>query len=283
MADDKVTVYISTCNRLELLKRAVSSVLTQDYTNIELIICDDASNDGTKQYSLEISQNDPRVKYMRNDFNKGACATRNLAIFSATGKFITGLDDDDTFSSNRISYFISNWDEKYSFLCANFTNKFDDKEFLNYSNNTGQTFCLNDILFENQASNQIFTLTSRLVSIGGFDISVKRLQDWDTWLKLTSMYGQFLRLPASTYVMYHNHSINTVRVSNSYSFLKALEDLRDRNIDLYDVKSLVIMNHIISLGNKTMRLTDYIHFLYLLRNIKLFFSYVYQYRIKKKI
>ncbi|HHH4042611.1 TPA: glycosyltransferase family 2 protein, partial [Escherichia coli] len=44
----KVSVYISTHNRLERLKRAIQSVLNQEYSNLELLVCDDASNDGTK-------------------------------------------------------------------------------------------------------------------------------------------------------------------------------------------------------------------------------------------
>jgi glycosyltransferase involved in cell wall biosynthesis len=42
---------------------------------------------------------------------------RNLAIKEAKGKFITGLDDDDEFTKERVSLFIDEWDEKYSFMC----------------------------------------------------------------------------------------------------------------------------------------------------------------------
>nr|HCI8715018.1 glycosyltransferase family 2 protein [Klebsiella variicola] len=86
----KVSVYISTHNRLERLKRAIQSVLNQEYSNLELLVCDDASNDGTKEYMEELCSKDNRVKYFRNDVNKGACATRNLGIRHATGFFITG-------------------------------------------------------------------------------------------------------------------------------------------------------------------------------------------------
>lgn len=99
-----VTIYISTYNRLEKLKRAINSVLQQDYTNWELIVCDDASCDGTSDYMNDICMKDSRIRYLRNDVNKGACETRNLGIFNAKGTFITGLDDDDEFTNDRISF-----------------------------------------------------------------------------------------------------------------------------------------------------------------------------------
>lgn len=46
----KVSIYISTFNRLEKLKRAIDSVFAQDYLNWELLICDDASTDGTFEF-----------------------------------------------------------------------------------------------------------------------------------------------------------------------------------------------------------------------------------------
>ncbi|WP_137468966.1 glycosyltransferase family 2 protein, partial [Escherichia coli] len=89
---DKVSIYISTYNRVNKLKRAIFSVLKQDYTNIEIIVCDDASNDGTEEFMNDLVKFDNRVLYIRNTSNLGACATRNNAINVATGKFITGLD-----------------------------------------------------------------------------------------------------------------------------------------------------------------------------------------------
>jgi len=99
-----VTVYIPTYNRLELLKRAVKSVLDQDYSNIELIVVDDGSSDGTVDYLECVSQADQRVRYFVNEVNSGACVSRNKAIWAEKGEFITGLDDDDYFLNDRIIF-----------------------------------------------------------------------------------------------------------------------------------------------------------------------------------
>ena len=65
--------------------------------------------------------NDPRITYIRNEFNSGACAVRNQAIRMARGDLITGLDDDDEWLPTRLSSFLT-WQHKlqlHSFLYAN--------------------------------------------------------------------------------------------------------------------------------------------------------------------
>ena len=103
-----VTVYITTFNRVNLLKRSLDSVFKQTYKNIEIIIVDDCSTDGTQEFIKEISQQDKRIKFFLKEKNGGACESRNIAIQNARGEYITGLDDDDYFLSNRIENFVNN-------------------------------------------------------------------------------------------------------------------------------------------------------------------------------
>lgn len=243
----EVSVYISTFNRLERLKRAVSSVLNQDLDDIEILICDDASTDGTKDYVYSLIQSDSRVRYFRNEENKGACATRNLGILAAKGKFITGLDDDDEFSPDRLSVFVNRWSDNYSFLCSNFINVYSsgvsNKQYKDYDGEV--VFSYKDMLFDNVASNQVFTLTRNLQDINGFDVRVKKFQDWDTWLRLSYEKGCFLRLPECTYIMNHDHSKDELRVSKNETEALALTSLLERNRDVYGLFGYVYMKSLV--------------------------------------
>lgn len=254
----KVSVYISTHNRLERLKRAIRSVLSQDYENIELLICDDASIDGTQEYIMSLCREDSRVRYFRNNVNKGACATRNLGIFNASGYFITGLDDDDEFMPNRLSTFVSNWDDKYSFLSCDFYDCYNNIKRRSHYKRKNKELCYNykDLLFDNIASNQVFTLTERMREINGFDVSVKRLQDWDTWLRLAHRFGIFKVLPEITYIMHHDHSPHEQRVSKTYPFALALNELSQRNLNLYNNDEKKFVDYLVSLENKKGKLLD---------------------------
>ena len=88
-----VSAIITTHNRLDNLKKAINSVLNQTYKNIEIIVVDDASSDGTYEYCSKIKQ----IKYLRieKDDSKGGNYARNLGIQNAKGDYIAFLDDDD--------------------------------------------------------------------------------------------------------------------------------------------------------------------------------------------
>jgi glycosyltransferase involved in cell wall biosynthesis len=242
---------------LEKLKRAVRSVQEQTYENIEIIICDDASIDGTKEYAENLVREDNRMRYLRNQTSKGACAARNLGIFHAKGQYITGLDDDDEFLPVRISKFIEAWDNKYSFICCDFIEHFSEGKTKKYYNSKDvKVFTYVNMLFDNVASNQIFTLTDRLKAIDGFDVRARRLQDWDTWLRLSHKFGEFIRLPIATYIMHHDHGMGEKRVSKSYPLSASLMDLRDRNEKIYIKEYLEFMNFIISTVEKKAKPID---------------------------
>ncbi|MFC3395023.1 glycosyltransferase [Brenneria rubrifaciens] len=275
----KVSIYITTHNRLNKLKRAICSVLKQDYSNIEILVCDDASSDGTKEYMAALAEKDSRVIYLRNDNNQGACVARNMGIFKATGKFITGLDDDDEFTPTRISFFLDNWSDNLSFICCNFKEKYvDGREKLYYKG--GEKYIegsYEDLLFCNIASNQVFTTTEKLRKIGGFDIRARRLQDWDTWLRLSFEHGQFKRFQEPTYIMHHDHKENENRVSKSYPFSKALIDLRERNKEIYQGEKLDFMNYIISTVERRAGLMESITWSFSKRTPKYALKYALQF------
>ncbi|EHD19639.1 MULTISPECIES: glycosyltransferase family 2 protein [Brenneria] len=229
-----VSIYISTYNRAPKLSRAINSVINQDYKNIEIIICDDCSNDNTLDVVKKLASEDSRIKYLRTDKNNGPSAARNLGIFSARGEYITGLDDDDEFTTDRISYFITNWNEDFSFVYCNFIESYEDKECSYYpDNNNIEKIETSELLFNNIASNQIFTKTERMRAVGGFDEKCRTIEDWDLWLRLADKYGKGIRLPKLTYVMHHDRN-SSYRVSKSYPFHLAYREFVYRNQKIYE-------------------------------------------------
>ena len=96
-----VSVIIPTYNRASLLKRAIESVLNQEFEDFELIVVDDASQDRTPKV-IE-SFKDGRIRYLRLKKNSGGPVARNTGIKKARGKFIALLDDDDEWLPNRLS------------------------------------------------------------------------------------------------------------------------------------------------------------------------------------
>ena len=87
-----VSVIMPTYNRKWLLPRAIESVLTESYRNLEIILV----NDGGEDVQEVVDHfNDPRIKYFQNEKNKGLAATRNVGLKNCSGDYICLLDDDD--------------------------------------------------------------------------------------------------------------------------------------------------------------------------------------------
>ena len=95
-----VTVIIPTYKRVEKLKRAIDSVLKQTFTNWEIIIIDNHSNDGTKE--LIISYRNPKIKLLLIRNYGNIAKSRNLGIKKSKGKYLAFLDSDDLWTSNKL-------------------------------------------------------------------------------------------------------------------------------------------------------------------------------------
>lgn len=98
-----VSVIMTTYNSRESLTISVNSVLKQSYENIELIIVDDASQDGTQQVIRQFASQDTRVRYRFLERNRGTYVAKNAGLRMATGDYITCNDSDDWSHPDRIS------------------------------------------------------------------------------------------------------------------------------------------------------------------------------------
>lgn len=90
-----VSIGIPTYARAEKLERAVNSVLSQTYTNLEVVISDNASDDGTESFCRALCAREPRVRYLRSPVNRGPTANFNTVIDELGGDYAMLLSDDD--------------------------------------------------------------------------------------------------------------------------------------------------------------------------------------------
>ena len=90
-----VSVILPTYNRESYLAESIESVLAQTYTNFELIIVNDCSTDHTAELLEVYRKKDQRIRVIENEINKGAPASRNIAVELAGGKYLAMMDSDD--------------------------------------------------------------------------------------------------------------------------------------------------------------------------------------------
>jgi glycosyltransferase involved in cell wall biosynthesis len=90
-----VSIGLPVRNGGEYLDASVKSLLAQTYPNIELIICDNVSNDGTEEYCRALDRADERVRFYRNETNVGGAGNHNLTFSKARGKYFRWAAHDD--------------------------------------------------------------------------------------------------------------------------------------------------------------------------------------------
>ena len=97
------SIIIPTYNRAHIIGNAVEAVLSQTFSDFELIISDDGSSDNTEEIITPLLK-DARIKYIKQ-INKGVCAARNFGAQHAKGKYLVFLDSDDTINNNWLHDF----------------------------------------------------------------------------------------------------------------------------------------------------------------------------------
>jgi Glycosyl transferase family 2 len=97
------TIALLTYNRSRLLARALESARQQDYPQLEILVLDNASTDGTESLCRAAAGADPRIRYVRQPRNLGAIGNFNAALELARGRYFMWLADDDWITANYVS------------------------------------------------------------------------------------------------------------------------------------------------------------------------------------
>lgn len=97
-----ISVIIPTYNVEKFIEDAIQSVLDQSYSNLEIIIVDDASTDSTYSILKMLEKKDKRIKLFKNDVNYKIAETLNIALSKSKGEFIVRMDGDDISLPSRL-------------------------------------------------------------------------------------------------------------------------------------------------------------------------------------
>lgn len=164
-----------------LVKRALTSLLTQTYQNIEIVLVDDNAREDLSLYREELTElvkvlEDNRIRYIKNEQNLGGAGARNEGIKVATGEYVTFLDDDDMYLPEKIEKQLAFMAEKD--LDVSFTNLYlynENDELIDVRKHEIETFDL-DYLRRYHLTKQItgtptfMTKKKVLEEINGFEI-----------------------------------------------------------------------------------------------------------------
>ncbi|PTU32923.1 glycosyltransferase family 2 protein [Stenotrophobium rhamnosiphilum] len=239
----KVSVIIPTFNRAHILGRAIASVLGQTYSDLELIVVDDGSSDGTA--ALIQTFPDPRLRYVQQPRNLGVSAARNRGIAEARGEWLAFLDSDDLWLPQKL-------DRQFAALSgvdcvASYCSllRMDGKisievPFGDVGSNSGPK-PWPSLLMDGIWCTQTWLVPKRVViEAGQFDERMKIWEDWDLLLRI-ALLGPIHHLPE---VLVHSTVSHDSLVGQHQNRPTSLRILQQKHAELFSRDATVAAHHI---------------------------------------
>lgn len=201
-----VSVVIPTRNRPRQLARAIRSVLAQTASDLEILVVDDASTDdvGAGLAPLGLTPlglaplgltpfAEPRLRVLRHDHRRGACAARNTGIAAARGRFVALLDDDDewlpTKLAAQVERFAAAGEEVGLVYCGVEVVSEATGEVQRRSLPKGAPPTYAELLRSTGfGASAALVRRECFAAVGGFDEALAGAQDRDMWLRIAKRY-----------------------------------------------------------------------------------------------
>ena len=121
----RISVLIPAYNAARYIEDSLRSVLDQTYRDIEVLVADDGSTDGTWRVLTRVARSDPRVVPIRNERNLGLAGTLNRMVRHARGELVARLDADDIALPQRLERQLRAMDEGELGLCGTWAKTLD--------------------------------------------------------------------------------------------------------------------------------------------------------------
>jgi len=192
-----ISVVIPVYNNETTIQETIESVLSQSFSDLELIVINDGSQDSTLKIVSSIL--DPRLKVFSYP-NAGLAATRNRGVSHASGEYISFIDADDLWTPDKLeAQFKALQVNPQAAVAYSWTDWIDESgQFLrpgghiSVNGDVFATLLVRD--FVESGSNPLIR-TEALAEVGGFDESLPAVEDWDMWLRLAAGY-EFVCVPS---------------------------------------------------------------------------------------
>lgn len=224
----KVSIIIPTYNRADLILQTIQSVLTQTFTDYEIIVIDDGSTDNTAEVLRDFIESG-KILYIRQE-NSGESAARNHGLRLAHGEYIAFLDSDDLWLPQKLEAQVSCLDAhpEAGLVQSSFT-KFDGStgKDLGVRNTTWFSgWIYPEILMhwsDLMAVDAVLIPVKVLKHIGGFGENLSNGEDIDLWRRISRHYP-FTAMPeVLTKVRVHSNSTSANKAEASKAFHIYLE------------------------------------------------------------
>ena len=116
MKNEKISIIIPVYNVYKYIRECIESLINQTYSNIEIILVDDGSNDNSGKICDDYAKKDKRIKVIHKE-NSGVSNSRNVGIEISSGDYIVFVDSDDVVSRDYIKKLFERHNDKRQIIC----------------------------------------------------------------------------------------------------------------------------------------------------------------------
>lgn len=185
-----VTVIIPTYNRALLLPRAISSVLKQTMSDLELLVVDDGSTDGTAAVVRALG--DRRIRYLPQA-NAGVAAARNRGMREARGELVAFLDSDDEWSPHKLARQVACLQQAPAEVGLVYTGTVDDDgqgglsvKVAHHRGDLSRVLMRANVL--HGGGSNVLIRRRVVATVGFFDETLPAIEDYDYWLRAAQFF-----------------------------------------------------------------------------------------------
>jgi len=227
-----ISVIMPVYNRKDIVMNSIESVLSQSYSNFELIIVDDASTDGTTDLLKKIEHD--KVKVVFHDKNKFCAGARNTGLKEAKGELISYLDSDNLFDKRYLAAVVGAFsilpDADAVYTAQYRFENIDQNPFLILFGVFNRSLLKNSNYID---INSFSHRKSVYESIGGFDETYDALEDWDFIMRIDNNY-KIYSIPVLL-SLYYLHAPNRTTNLISSDYIKEISDKNEVIADNYSL------------------------------------------------
>ncbi|WP_333183802.1 glycosyltransferase [Microcoleus sp. B3-D7] len=182
-----MSIVIPVYNREKYLGIAVRSVLDQTFTDLELIIVDDGSTDGSLAIAQQFAREDDRVRVLSNPINKGAAHALTRGFEAARGKYVGQVDSDDwiEWKAVELTAAILDNDLDCGMVYTNYIDVDVNGRKLRPGKRCSIPYSADRLLVDFMTFHFRLIRQSVYRKIGGFDVRFNQLEDYDLCLRIS--------------------------------------------------------------------------------------------------
>lgn len=236
-----VSIVLPTYNGAKYIRQSIESIRNQVYTDWELILVDDCSQDNTLEILWEYEKQDDRIQVIHNETNRKLPTSLNIGFKHANGKYLTWTSDDNIYLPHALAVMVDRLENSDTVMvCADmyimdengeikpeFVSRYKDEELCR-RNTVGACFLYRRDVFDR---------------VGVYDTTLFYVEDYDYWLRIKQRYGKIERIDQVLYKFrYHEGSLS---FSKKKEVQEALYFLRKKHLefilkDLQNQKELLV-------------------------------------------